>query len=121
MKLTNSCSLLMIGLTVAACSENADTLIVDGQKKANFQSDLTACQQVSLQREKSNSGAITGAVVGGLIGAAEAGSGDALAGLGVGAAVGGLVGTVEDSADTEEARGGIVFNCMRGRGHNVVG
>ncbi|WP_299079831.1 glycine zipper family protein [uncultured Ruegeria sp.] len=121
MKLTNSCGILILGLTVAACSDSADTLIVDGQKKANFQSDLTACQQVSMQREKTNDGAITGAVIGGLVGAAEADSGDALAGLGIGAAVGGLIGTAEDSSEADGARKRIVFNCMRGRGHNVVG
>ncbi|WP_298933176.1 glycine zipper family protein [uncultured Ruegeria sp.] len=121
MKLTNSCGILILGLTVAACSDSADTLIVDGQNKANFQSDLTACQQVSMQREKTNDGAITGAVIGGLVGAAEADSGDALAGLGIGAAVGGLIGTAEDSSEADDARKRIVFNCMRGRGHNVVG
>ncbi|MEO1107665.1 MAG: glycine zipper family protein [Pseudomonadota bacterium] len=121
MKMTKAYGLMALGLTLTACADANDPLIVDGHRNPNFQSDLAACEQVSLQKEKSNDSAIAGAIVGGLVGAAEADSGDALAGLGVGAAVGGLLGTAEDSSELDEARKSIVFNCMRGRGHNVVG
>lgn len=110
-----------LGLTLTACAEGPYSPIVDGPKTARYQSDLAACRQVSLQREKTNSGAIGGAVIGGLLGGAEADSGDALEGAVAGAVIGGLLGSAEETNEVEDARDGIVFNCMKGRGHNVVG
>lgn len=114
-------ALPVLALGLAACSEEPNELIVDGPKNARFQSDLAACKQVSLQREKEKGNTIGGAVIGGVAGGIEADSGDALGGAVAGAVIGGLIGSAEDSAEAEEARDSIVFNCMSGRGHNVVG
>lgn len=113
--------LFALGLSVTACSDAPYTPIVDGQKDALFQSDLAACRQVSLQHEKTNERAIGGAVIGGLIGGAEADNGDELGGVVAGAVIGGLLGSAEEGGEVSAAQDRIVFNCMRGRGHNVVG
>lgn len=104
---------------VAGCAEQSEPLIVDGAKSAAFENDLQACKQVSLQKQKSKGGTISGAVVGGIIGGVE--GGNALEGAAVGAVLGGLLGSGEDAAELSDAQKEIVFNCMRGRGHKVVG
>ena len=111
----------VLGISLAACSDDPEPFIVDGPKSARFNSDLAECEQLSLQREGDKGAATGGAIVGGLIGGAEADDGDALEGALVGAVIGGVVGSAEGNSKTEEQRNRIVFNCMRGRGHNVVG
>ena len=111
----------VLALTLAACSDEPYAPIVDGPQSVQFQSDLEACRQVSLQRQNDSSARTGGAIVGGLVGGVEADDGDELGGVVAGALVGGLLGSAEASAETDEARDQIVFNCMRGRGHNVVG
>ncbi len=114
-------ALPLLGLTLAACSDAPYTPILDGPRNAQFQSDLDACRQVSQQRQSDGTATTGGAIVGGLVGGAEADDGDELGGVVAGAVIGGLLGSAEENAETEEARDEIVFNCMRGRGHNVVG
>lgn len=114
-------ALISLGLFTAACSDSPYTPIVDGPQGAQFQSDLAACRQVSLQLENTNDGRTGGAIVGGLVGAADADDGDELGGLVAGALIGGAIGSAEESSEIQDARDRIVFNCMRGRGHNVVG
>ena len=115
------CSLGACLLGLAACSDAPRSYIVDGPRGPAFQSDLAACQQLSRQKMEENTGTVTGAVIGGLAGAADAGSGDALEGAVVGGVIGGLFGKAEDKAVVEEARESIVFECLKGRGHKVVG
>ena len=110
-----------LGLTLAACSNTPIQPILDGPPNAQFQSDLAACRQVSLQREASNSGAIGGAILGGLVGGLEADAGDELGDAAIGAAIGGAFGSAEERAQTQDDRDAIVLNCLRGRGHKVVG
>ncbi len=102
---------------VSACAEGPYEPIVDGPRDAKYVSDLSACRQLSQQKQSDNSGAVTGAVLGGLVGGVEEDWEGAVAG----AAVGGLIGSAEDKSETLDAQDAIVFNCMRGRGHNVVG
>ncbi len=109
-----------LGLAVAACDDVYDP-IVDGPRNIQFQSDLDACRQLSLQRENSGHGAIGGAILGGLVGAVESDDGDELGGLLVGATLGSAIGTAEEQGEVQDARDDIVKNCMVGRGHNVVG
>ncbi len=111
---------LMCGLVVSACS-GPYTPIVDGAVGPRYQQDLAECRQVSMQKQSTNAGATGGAIVGGLIGGVEADSNDTLEGVIAGAVVGGLIGSAEENAEVDDARDKIVFNCMRGRGHNVVG
>lgn len=108
-------------IAVSGCAGQPDTLIVDGPKTAAYQQDLKSCRQLSAQKKATHEGRNIGAVVGGLVGAAEADGGDALEGAIVGAAIGGLVGSVDETIEVDSERDKIVFNCMRGRGHNVVG
>ena len=105
-----------VALLAAACSKAPYEPIVDGPRDAKYASDLAACRQLSEQKQSDNTGTIAGAVIGGLAGADED-----VEGAVVGATVGGLIGSASDKADTRDARDVIVYNCMRGRGHNVVG
>lgn len=113
--------LISCGLLVSACTDDPYSPIVDGPTNVRFQQDLGACRQLSQQKTATNNGAIGGAVLGGLVGAADADSGDALESAAAGALIGGMLGSHSEKTDVEVARDKIVFNCMRGRGHNVVG
>ena len=108
--------LLAASISLAACSNGPYEPIVDGPKTAAYHQDLAECRQLSLQKEKTNDGTIGGAVIGGLIGAGESAE-NAVAG----AVVGGLIGSAEESSEVNDERDTIVFNCMRGRSHKVVG
>ena len=110
---------LMGCVVIAGCADQPEEFIVDGPRNAAFNRDLAECKQLSLQKEKGNSGAIGGAVIGGLIGGVD--SSEPLEGAIAGAVVGGLLGSAEDLADLDDAQRDIVFNCMRGRGHKIVG
>ena len=106
------------GLVLSACSNAPYEPIVDGEVSRDYHSDLNACRQVSAQKQTTNAGATGGAVIGGVIGGLED---ESVEGAVVGAAIGGLIGSAEEKAEVQDARDRIVFNCMRGRGHNVVG
>ncbi len=108
--------IIIISASISACSDAPYEPIIDGPKTALYENDLAECRQLSLQKEKTNGGAIGGAILGGLIGATESG-GDALAG----AVIGGTVGSLEDGAEANDGRDAIVMRCMQGRGHKVVG
>lgn len=108
-------------IVVAACADDPYAPIVDGPQSAIFQQDLAACRQISQQKQSTNAGRNGGAIIGGLAGAAEADSGDALESALAGAVIGAVLGSASENGEVEDARDKIVFNCMRGRGHNVVG
>lgn len=115
-------SVVLAGLiAVAACSGGPYVPITDGPQSVTFQKDLAQCRQVAEQKQSKTVGRNTGAILGGLAGAAEADSGDELEGAVAGAVIGGVIGNVSDTQEANEDRDQIVFNCMRGRGHNVVG
>ena len=84
-------ALLTSLILLAACSEEPYSPIVDGRKSANFQQDLGACRTVAQKAQLSNQSTTAGAVVGGLVGAADADDGDELEGAIAGAVVGGLI------------------------------
>ena len=95
--------------------------IVDGNVSMDYYSDVQACQQLATRRTFTNgdvkSEAVAGAVTGILIGAIEQGTEGAIAGAVVGSALGGG----STAWDTREERKKIVIECMKGRGHRVVG
>lgn len=112
-------TLLLAGaavLSLGACATQSYTPIVDGPRDAKFQSDLAACRQLATQTgsgeviENAAGGAVVGAIIGSLSG-----------NMGDGAAAGGGVGAVRGAAQNNERQKRIISNCMRGRGHNVVG
>ena len=114
-------ALLTSLILLAACSEEPYSPIVDGRKSANFQQDLGACRTVAQKAQLSNQSTTAGAVVGGLVGAADADDGDELEGAIAGAVVGRLLGRASGNEELDERRERIVFICMRDRGHRGVG
>jgi len=114
-------SLSALGMLTTACATNSGanyTPIVDGPYAPNFGPDLTACQALSKEQSLINGDTqndmLIGAVLGGLLGSAD---GDAVEGALVGAAAGGGSGAYE----SHKQRKDVVINCMRGRGHRIVG
>lgn len=106
-------------LLVAACSDSGANYrpILDGTPTRAYQADLTACQALAHnQFQNETLGAtVLGAGIGAAIG--EVDSGDAAGG----AIAGALVGGIASAVDVNERRQSIVTQCLRGRGHRVVG
>lgn len=109
-------------LAVAACGNSGANYepILDGPKTAAFQSDLNACQNLARnqkQFDKETLGATAmGAGAGAVLGEVDS-DGDALGGAIAGALAGGIAGMV----NAGERRQAIVVQCLRNRGHHVVG
>jgi outer membrane lipoprotein SlyB len=112
----------IISINLTGCGHSAGKYepITDGEKNLSYYDDLGQCQKVAEQRSYLNddvkSSALAGAAIGGLLGVADSG-GDALAG----AVVGAVAGAAGESWETREDRKDIVTECMKGRGHKVVG
>ncbi|WP_424929470.1 glycine zipper family protein [Amaricoccus tamworthensis] len=106
---------------LAACADSGANYqpILDGQPKAAFQSDLAACQALARNQNQFDKERVAATVLGAGAGAilGEADSDDALGG----AVAGALAGGVASSVDVNERREAIVIECLRGRGHRVVG
>lgn len=117
-----ACLVLLSAAALAACAgSGADYApILDGPPAPAFQSDLAACQTLARtqrQFDRETAGAaVLGAGAGALLAAAEDDA-DAAAGAIAGALAGGIAGAV----DAGERREDIVADCLRGRGHRVVG
>lgn len=109
-------------LSVTACADSGANYrpVLDGQPTAAFQSDLSACQTLARnqgQFDRETLGAtVMGAGAGAVLGDIDD-EGDALGGAIVGALAGGVAG----AANASERREAIVVECLRGRGHPVVG
>ncbi|SFR01449.1 glycine zipper family protein [Poseidonocella sedimentorum] len=113
---------LALTALLGACAEMGTDVdpILDGAPNARFESDLAACRdlarnQSQLDHETMASAAL-GAGIGGLLGKVDE-DGDALGG----AVVGALAGAAAGVSNASDAREEIVLNCLRGRGHAVVG
>lgn len=109
-------------LAVAACADSGANYhpILDGQPTVAFQSDLAACRSLARNQNQFDRETLGAAVLGGGAGAVLGEldeDGDALGGAIVGALAGGAAGAVNASARREA----IVVECLRGRGHRVVG
>lgn len=115
-------SLCLLPVLVSACAgSGADyTPILDGPRTAAFQSDLSACQALARDQrqfdQETAGAAVLGAGAGALLGAADDDA-DAAGG----AIAGALVGGVASAVNASERREAIVVECLRGRGHRVVG
>lgn len=113
----------ILTITLTGCGSTASNYqpIVDGPTNEDYQNDLAACSQLSEQREYLNddvkSEALLGAGIGALVGVIEDGS----SGLVAGALVGGSAAGGGKAWETRTERKQIVIQCMRQRGHNVVG
>jgi len=116
---------LAAGLT--ACGQTGSNYqpIVDGPLGYTYSSDLSQCRQLAethaLMNDDTQMAALGGAAIGGVMGALEADGDDVAGSAAVGALVGGAVGAGEGAMEAQSKRKQIVFNCMAGRGHRVVG
>jgi len=107
---------------VTACADTGAkyTPILDGTPSAAYQADLADCQALARNQRQFDQdaagAAALGAGAGALLGAADD-DGTALGGAVAGALAGGVAGI----ANSAEHRQAIVIECLRGRGHRVVG
>ncbi len=112
----------VLPVLLAACANTGAnyTPILDGRPNAAYKVDLAACQNLARsqrQFDKKTAGAAAlGAGAGALLGAADD-DGSAAGGAVVGALGGGAAGMVNSS----KQRKAIVIECLKGRGHRVVG
>ncbi|MDG1282152.1 MAG: glycine zipper family protein [Pseudorhodobacter sp.] len=115
-------SLCLLPILVSACANSGAnyTPILDGPPTAAFRSDLSVCQSLARDQrqfdQETAGAAVLGAGAGALLGAADDDA-DAAGGAIAGALAGGVAGAVNAS----ERREAIVVECLRGRGHRVVG
>lgn len=121
MKPTLIAPVCLIALLGACAGSGADVEpILDGPPNAQFQGDLTACRELARNQthldQETMAAAAIGAGIGGVLGAVD-GAGDALGG----AVAGALAGTAMGLSEAHDTREAIVLNCLRGRGHAVVG
>ena len=113
-------TVLATGLfALAACADNGarDRPILDGAPTPVYEADLAECR--TLAENQFSQDTLGATMLGAGLGAAlgEADGDDALGG----AVAGGLAGGVASAVDLNERRDSIVFECLRGRGHRVVG
>ncbi len=107
---------------IAACADTGAnyTPILDGPVTPAYKADLAACQTLARnqsQLDQETLGAtVLGAGAGALLGEWDD-DGDALGG----ALVGALAGGTASAVDVSERREAMVVECLRGRGHRVVG
>ncbi|WP_136444049.1 glycine zipper family protein [Pacificoceanicola onchidii] len=113
---------LTTALSLAACGDKGAKYnpILDGPRTAGYQADLADCQalansQKQLNRETLGAAAV-GAGAGATLGALDD-EGDMWGGAVAGALAGGAAGAV----DANERRKAMVIECLKGRGHPVVG
>lgn len=113
---------LLVPVWLAACADSGAnyTPILDGPATPAFRSDLAACQALARDQrqfdQETAAATILGAGAGALLGAADDDA-DALGG----AIAGALAGGVATAVTAGERREAIVVECLRGRGHRVVG
>lgn len=108
-------------LAATACAEFGSDYqpILDGPVDAAFQSDLAGCQALARNQsfnEDTVGAAVAGGVVGGVLGNHESSVTSA-----EGALAGAAFGLIGGLIDETEKRQSIVLECMKGRGHRVVG
>ena len=118
---------LLIGLilTAAACAKAPvdRPLTLDGPQAMGFQDDLASCRVLALGYDdpELNKQVAGSAAIGAAVGGLDADDGDELEGALVGAAIGGLFGAAEKNAAIKEEQRDVLIRCMQGRGHKVIG
>ena len=112
----------LLPFAVSACAgTGADYApILDGPQTPAYRSDLSACQALARNQhqfdQETAGAAVLGAGAGALFGAA-----DDDADVAGGAIAGALAGGVAGAVNANDRREAIVVECLRGRGHRVVG
>lgn len=126
-KLQLKLSLIAV-VVMSACTPSGAIYrpVVDGTPGPTFEADLGECRTLAQSQRQldqdTTATAATAAVVGAALGAMEGHADDnvaegAVVGMLGGAAIGGAAGASEASTKREE----IVVECMKQRGHRVVG
>lgn len=119
-------ALIASGLFVTACASSGASYepVADGPTDAAYAADLEACQAVATERGYINgdtrNNAMIGAGLGALAGVADDDVSDTEGAI-AGAIVGAVAGAGATMIETRDERRGIVVDCMKGRGHPVVG
>lgn len=116
---------LLLPLAVALLSACDDTganyrPILDGAPTAAYERDLAACQTLARDQRQFDQEAVAAAVLGAGVGAVLGSFSDEADAAG-GAIAGGLAGGASVAVDNSDRREAIVIQCLRGRGHRVVG
>ena len=111
------CSVFLI----SACANVGPNhrVLVDGGDLTNYETDLSACQDLASTRGYVNGETKADSAIGagvGMLSNASDGFGNAVAG----AAVGALVGGAFSSLGARQEMKNIVIKCMQGRGYNTV-
>lgn len=126
MSFSKVASVLVTASVLTACANTGAAYrpIVDGPRAAGFEVDLGECQDLARERKLMNGDTKTqaalGAVLGAVVGLADDDVSDT-EGIVGGAIAGAAAGSVSGSVDAQGDRKEIVIQCMRGRGHKVVG
>lgn len=108
-------------LAAAACGEFGSDYepILDGPKSTTYASDIQSCQ--ALARDQSfGENTIGATVIGGVVGGAldeQSGGVTSTEGVLIGALLGVFGGVIDETGQRQS----IVRECMKGRGHRVVG
>lgn len=107
---------------LTACADSGANYqpILDGTPTSAYQSDLAACQALARNQSQFDQETLGATALGAGAGAALGEideDGDPLGGAIAGALAGGVAGAMNAS----EQRKAIVIECLRGRGHPVVG
>ncbi|GAA6199923.1 glycine zipper family protein [Aquicoccus sp. SU-CL01552] len=110
----------LIGLGACADSGARHAPILDGPETAAYRADLSACQTLAKTQRQFDQETLGAAVLGAGLGAAL-GAAEDEATAGEGAAVGLIGGGLAGAVNTSDRRQAIVIQCLRGRGHRVVG
>jgi uncharacterized protein YcfJ len=113
--------LLTLSLIAGCAGSGAQvTPILDGEPTQAYQRDLEDCRSLARGQNQLDQETVAATLIGAVAGAAIGDlddDGDALGG----AVAGGLLGGVSAAVEAMEKREEIVFHCLRGRGHRVVG
>ena len=124
MRLTRSISALALAGLTAACATTGSNYVpvVDGPVSASFQSDLAACQQIAAQQGTLSRNAAENAAAGAVVaGGTTAVFNNRGTNVAEAAAVGAAAGLLGSGLEQQRNKEQIIRNCMRGRGHNVIG
>ena len=119
-------ALAVSGFALAACANSGASYrpVADGPTDVAYESDLQDCQSVATERSYLNgdtrNNALIGAGLGALAGIADDEVNDTEGAIS-GAIVGAVAGAGVTMIETRGERRDIVVDCMKGRGHAVVG
>lgn len=113
------CAAGLVLMTACADSGANHQPILDGAATPAYKADLAECQALAAGQTQFDQETVAATVMGAGAGAVlgEVDSGDALGG----AVAGALAGGISSAVNVSERRESIVIECLRGRGHRVVG